>query len=562
MLTDLQVSHFAIIKNLSLPFQNGLNVLSGETGAGKSIILKSLALLMGEKAFSDTVRAGATQATIEGAFDIADRPDIQNRIRDMGIPVEDDQLVVKRVISQMGKSKVYLNGSLSTLSNLREIVSPLITVTGQLAPLIEITGQHDNRHLQSKSYHLDLLDQYSGQWKLRQEFKSLFDKLSSLIDEKSQLQQKAQEREQRLDFLKFQENEIESLNLNPHEDEGLEDRYKSLSNSSKLTDFSQESERALFADDDSALTRLQRVLQRISDLERLSPGLKDSFPTLHQAETFLEEAESEFRQLVENLECNPFELEALASRISQIKKLQKKHGSTIELILKSLDSIKKEIQQLENVEDQLEDLDKSIQELRLELRSRSEDLHKVRIKNSQKLQSQVNIELQELNMKGVELVIQIEKGEMNSSGMTKLEFMIRSGKNDTPRSLGKFASGGELSRLLLSLKKVVGTEEHPRTYLFDEVDAGVSGPTAQKVGRKLRSISEGQQVICVTHLPQVAAFAHSHFLIEKSQSGTEISMKVSELDSETRVKEIARLISGERISDTSLQHAKQLLAEH
>ncbi len=561
MLVELQVTNFAIIKYLQIPFFSGFNVLSGETGAGKSVILKSLALLMGEKAMVDTVRSGNDQAIIIGAFDITSRKDICNRMSEMGIPSDEETLIVKRVLSAAGKSKVYINGSLSALSSLREIVSPLITVTGHLAPLIEITGQHDNRHLQSKAYHLDVIDQFAGHWNQREQFTKDFQKLQSMIEELQEIQQRSMEREQRLDFLRFQENEIESLALEEGEDERLEARYKTLSNAGRLNDFFTQAEQMLYIDDDSALTRIERILQRAGDLEKYSLKLTDRLLPLKEARTLIDEVVHDLRNFAEELEADPNELNAIEARLTQVKRLQKKHGPSVTEILQSLKQIQLDIANLEGDDDRLDNLKKQITQLQLELKVRGEEIHEARLKAARTLSKKVNSELKDLNMKGVELQIQLQRSEMSSTGISDLEFMISNGKKDVARSLSKFASGGELSRILLSLKRVVGNNDLPRTYLFDEVDAGVSGPTAEKVGRKLKTIADGQQVICVTHLPQVAAFADHHFLIEKKNAHSEVSMKVKELSKEDRIQEIARLISGEKISKTSLQHASQLIKD-
>ncbi|MCB0408421.1 MAG: DNA repair protein RecN [Bdellovibrionales bacterium] len=562
MLVELQISNFAIIKKLQVSFYRGFNVLSGETGAGKSIILKSLALLMGEKALSDTVRTNAEFATLEGAFDISDRPDISQRVENMGISsTEDNILIVRRVISKQGKSRVYLNGSLCSLNDLREIVSPMITVTGNLAPLIEITGQHDNRHLQSKAYHLDLVDQFSGLWTKREQFSEKYENLKILEIELEDIEKKSMEREQRLDFLKFQENEIESLNLKLGEEDELEARYKTLSNATRLQDFFSQAEATLYGDDDSALTRIDRVLHRALDLERFSPTLVEKLEPLKQARTLLDESVHDLRDFFDDLDSDPNELDHIEARLTQLKRLQKKHGSAVSDILSQLNEIKSEIQKLEGADDRIDELKKVIAQFNLELKALSEDLHTARLAASRTLSKKVNDELKDLNMKGVELKIQVSKVNLNTTGASDVEFLIGSGKSDSARSLSKYASGGELSRILLSLKKIIGNNDFPRTYLFDEVDAGVSGPTAEKVGRKLKAIAQGQQVICVTHLPQVAAFADQHFLIEKENLKSDVTMKVVELSKENRIQEIARLISGEKISKTSLEHAKQLIRE-
>ncbi|MEO0336077.1 MAG: DNA repair protein RecN, partial [Pseudomonadota bacterium] len=556
-----QVSNFAIIESIHMEFDEGLNIISGETGAGKSILLRSLALLMGGKSQADTVASGANQATIEGRFDITGREDILERLFEAGIDAEDSSLVVKRVIGSQGKSKVYINGSLSTVSTLRDLVSPLITVTGQAAPLIEMTGQHDNRHLQSKSYHLDIVDQFSGSFSLRDRFTDLFNENLDLQNQIENLRAKEMEREQRLDFLSFQVDEINSLGLQSGEEETLETEFRRLNNASKVMEFATLAERAIDQDEDSALTRLQRILGRASELSKLDPELSNKTAGLEQAVTMIEECLYDLRHYCGSFDMDPSSQAAVEERMSAFKKLQKKHGETADEILQKLEAMNAELNDLQDSEAVIAGLEKRRDQNALELKALGQQLHEARLKSSVGLSSKVNKELQDLNMKGVTLVISVESTTMNSKGTSDVEFLIQSAKGDTARSIAKFASGGELSRILLALKKVIGHDEHPRTYLFDEVDAGVSGPTAEKVGKKLLQISDGQQVICVTHLPQVACFADHHFLIEKTSQKTKTQMQVQALEKEDRVLEIARLISGEKITKTSTEHARELLSQ-
>ncbi len=560
MLIELKVSHFAIIDSIQIAFQPGLNILSGETGAGKSVLLKSLALLMGEKALADTVRSGREMATVEGLFDLSDRSDIIQSLIDLGIDVQDDQLIVRRQISAQGKSKVYLNGSLAPLTHLREVVSPLIAVTGQSAPLIEMTGQHDNRHLQSTAYHLDLLDHYCGAWNLRQSYGEKFDRLKAIHQEISEIEESQRQREQRLDFLNFQCEEIRQLQLEPGEEEDLLHRLQRNKNSTRLIDFCSQSEGALYADDDSALVRIHQVLQRLQDLKSYDPLLAEKLSPLAQAKTLIEESVYDLRDYAKSLDSDPSELNRLEERVSLFRKLQKKYGPEVEDILNALKEMEQEVRSLENSDQNLQELRAEQKKLEQSLRQAAEDLHNRRANGAKLLAKGVNEELLDLNMKGVIFHIQVEpRQELSPTGMSQVEFMIQASKKDSLRPLAKFASGGELSRILLSLKRIVGSSGQPRTYLFDEVDAGVSGETAEKVGRKLKSIAQGQQVICVTHLPQVASCGDSHFLIEKSPSRQGVHMSVRELNKEDRVKEIARLISGEKITKTSLDHARQLM---
>lgn len=564
MLCELKVSNFAIIDNVHMQFRHGLNILSGETGAGKSILLKSLGLLMGEKASADTVRAGSESAIIEGSFDLSKRPDIRERLADMGIETTDDLMVVRRIVSRE-KSRVYINGALSTLAGLRDVVAPLVEVAGQAVPLIEMTGQHENRNLLSRAYHLDLLDQYAGIWKKRLELGDLFRTAQGLKTEIEEIRQESRTRAQRLDFLIYQRDEIRALGLKEGEEEEIESETKRLKHSARLGEFAEQAENLLYNDEGSVASRLHYLWQRASELKNLDPGLLVKLEPLSQAKTLINEVSYELRDYTKSLEADPSRLNELEERLSALRGLQKKYGSTAVEILEALERIESEIHQLENSDEVLALKNAELKRIETDLRAIAADLHSRRVNAARLLADGVNEELKDLNMKGVIFSVAIEASEnMTSTGSSSVEFMTRSSKTDQPRPLARFASGGELSRILLSIKQVVGAGQFPRTYLFDEVDAGVSGPTAEKVGRKLNHMAKGQQVICVTHLPQVASFGDIHFYIHKSErvhAKRGVQTEVTELRKEDRVQEIARLISGEKISKTSLAHAEQLLNE-
>lgn len=564
MLLELKVQNFAIIENINLHFKKGLNILSGETGAGKSVLLKSLTLLMGEKADSETVRAECESATVEGSFDISDRTDIREHLSQLGIELDDeDILVVRRVISSQGKSRVYINGCLSTLNTLQNIVSPLIELTGHKTPLIELTSQHENKNLMSKAYHLEILDYYIGVAEKKFKYRKGFERYQQIQEDIINLEEKNRTQAQRIDFLKYQKVEIEALNLRPGEEQLLENEYQRIKNASKIAEFMGDVESGLFGDDDSALVRIHRILQKSSEFSNYDAHLKKLFEPLAQSKALLEELVYDIRGYAKNLNADPEGLNQLEERMNQLRQLQKKYGATVEDILKAHVLITQELETLENSDQILEDLKKEKAQLLSELQNLAQDLHKRRTSGAELLSKSVNDELKDLNMKGVQLFVDVLKLEtLSYNGLTDTEFKIQSSPKEPPRTITKFASGGELSRILLSLKKVVGYNDLPRTYLFDEVDAGVSGQTAEKVGKKLKSISKGQQVICVTHLAQVAAFADSHFLIDKKMSKGSAQMSVVELTQKDREQEIARLISGEKITKTSLEHAKELLKEY
>ncbi len=560
MLMELKVSQFAIIDNIHLQFRNGLNILSGETGAGKSVLLKSLALLMGAKASTDTIRSGATQAVVEGLFDLKDRPDVLAKMAELGIETDAQQLLVRRIVSSDDRSRIYLNSSLSQLSQLKELVAPLVEVTGAAAPLIEMTGQHDNRNLLSKNYHLDVVDVFSDSWDLRKEFEAVWKTHRELKNKMAEYDLEKMKHEQRLDYLKFQRAEIEKLDLKPGEEFEIENQLKLMKSTAKLAQYIESIESILENDEGSAISRIQAVIKKSQDIVQIRPEYAKTVENLTQAESQIADFIYATRKSFSTIELDPDEVQTLEERLSQIRKIQKKFGSDINAILSSLVDIETEIAALEKLESDRSKWDSELKTLENKLNIWAKDLLTARKAGALKLAARISAELLDLNMKGVQFAVKVEKtAELTLSGGSEVEFQIQNGPNDTLRPLSKFASGGELSRILLSLKKVVGKSTQPRTFLFDEVDTGVSGMTAEKVGKKLRSIAKGQQVICVTHLPQVAAYGNFHFLIHKAQSKKQIHMDVNELNGEQRIKEIARLISGEVISKTSLAHAKELL---
>ncbi|MCB0413878.1 MAG: DNA repair protein RecN [Bdellovibrionales bacterium] len=560
MLLELNVSHFAIIDKIQIEFTPGFNVLSGETGAGKSVLLKSLGLLMGAKSRSEDIQQGSSQAIIEGLFDLHARPDIQFQLQEFGIPTEDDQLIVRRVLSANGKGKIYLNGVLSTLNNLRDLIFPLLEITGPSAPLIEMTGQHDSRQLLSKSYHLEMIDQYADLQNEKNTYQRLFNHVQNLQTELQELLSDASSQAQKLDFLSFQRDEIKDLQILPGEEEDLSLRIKRLRNAQTLNDFFAEAEYSLYTHEESVIAKLYKITQQGQQLQNLHSELGPSVEILKQAKTLIEEGVFEMRDLNASFQAEDENLEHLESRLSQLKKIQKKHGLSLSQIVDKLQELEEEINKIENCDEHIERLKNQLKTEWSQLNQEAKKLHEKRYKSSQKLLKLVNKELLDLNMKGVEFSVSIQElKEPNLNGITDVEFMVKQGKNALALSIAKVASGGEMSRILLALKKSCGKGDYPRTYLFDEVDTGVSGETAEKVGKKLKSISQGQQVICITHLPQVARFADSHFLIQKSTQKQKITTEVIPLKEDLRVKEIARLISGEKITKTSLSHAKELL---
>lgn len=559
MLLELRIKNFVIIEKASIQFKPGFNVLSGETGSGKSVLLKGLSVLMGASTSNDMVGGFAEDAHVEGFFDIQERNDIKKRLIELGLNSEDETLIVRRVIGK--KNRVFVNGSLVTLSELKNLVTPILEIAGPFsAPLMEMTGQHDTKQLLSTSYHRFLLDLYAGLGTKLEVYKNKFNQRESLIEEIETLRKKSQHGAQQLDFIKYQLAEIQSFELDLDKDARLHERIFQVKNKQKFLDFLTSTDNLLNLNDESVLNGLAKVIKTAEAFEDHYSSISVIVENLRSAQSLIEDASYELASLLNEDSDEQDSLEFLTERFSKLRGLQKKYGEDLTQISIAEENLKSEIEILENADQNIEDKESELEALESEMMALASDLHEIRKAASQTISKKVNTQLEDLNMKGVQFHIGLERtDELNKYGNSKIEFLVQSHKDSEKRALAKTASGGELSRILLSIKTVLGENEWPRTYLFDEVDTGVSGPTAQLVGKKLKEMSFDQQVLCVTHLPQVAAQGDYHFVIEKISEGQSFQMKVRELDKKQRIDEIARLISGETISDSSREHAKKLL---
>lgn len=560
MLLELKIRNFIIIENANISFKQGFNVLSGETGSGKSVLLKGLSILMGASTTHDLVGPYGSESHIEGLFDISERTDIKKRLSELGINCDDETIIVRRLIGK--KNRVFINGSLVTLTELKNLVTPILEIAGPFsAPLMEMTGQHDTKQLLSTSYHRFLLDLYASLGKRLESYKEKYSFRESLLEEIQDIQKKSKENVHQLDFLKYQLNEIQNFELDLEKDSKLQERIFQVKNKQKFIDFLSNTDSILSQNDQSVISGLQKVIKIAENFESNYEGLITPVENLKTALALVEDASFEFSNLATEDLSDDENLESLTDRFTRLRGLQKKYGEDLNQLVAIEDNLKQEIEMLDNADTLLEEKELLLEELEAELMKLASDMHDTRREASDAIIKKVNAQLADLNMKGVNFYIGLERtNELNKYGNSKIEFLVQSHKDSEKRPLAKTASGGELSRILLSIKTVLGENEWPRTYLFDEVDTGVSGPTAQLVGKKLKELSLDQQVLCVTHLPQVAAQADHHFVIEKlSNKNNQFQMGVRELNQKQRVDEIARLISGEKISDSSREHARELL---
>jgi DNA repair protein RecN (Recombination protein N) len=550
LLRELQIANLAIIDKLHVEFLPGLNILTGETGAGKSIIIDAVNLILGGRASAELIRSGAEEASVEALFDLSDRPGLLKTLAESGIDC-DGELLVRRVVSRGGKNRVFIAGGLATTTMLADISRTLIN----------IYGQHDSQSLLKIDQHLRLLDGFSGTQSLREEFQSRFEAYLKAKGELETLEQGEREAARRLDLLSFQSEEIASAKLSPGEEEELAEERGRLAHGEKLLGASQQAFDDIYGGDAALLGRLRRVIGSVTEAGSIDKTLQPVVETLEGAYAQLEDASLTLRDYAAGIEADPGRLEQLDDRLDTINRLKRKYGADIAEILSYHEGILAELATLTGRETLREDLVHRMSELKEELAKLGGELSKGRRSGAARLKTGMERELGELAMTHAVFETSFEElAEPRSYGFEKAEFLFSPNPGEPPRPLAKTASGGELSRLMLALKQLHPESEVP-TLIFDEVDTGISGATSALIGVKLKKVAGVQQVLAITHLPQVAAFADQHLKVEKSVSQGRTATRVQRLESEERVAEVARMLGGARVTEKTLEHARELIQE-
>lgn len=543
MLKQLRIRDFAIIDSLTVNFHPGLNVLTGETGAGKSIIVDALGLTLGERAHTDMVRTGKKETAIEAYFDVSAQP-LLDRI---GIPANEG-VIIRRTLSAAGKSKAYINDTMVNVQTLLEFGRSLV----------DIHGQHEHQSLLSTDNQMSMLDAYGKLLDDRAEVEGLFIKAQSLRQELAVLKKDIKEREQRTDLLNFQINEIDASALKPGETETLKEERTILANLAKLNELTDSARELLYSGEGSSSEKLSAALSLAKEMSRIDPAAGEVLHLLESALPLVEDAGVSLRRYREKYDMDPGKLEEIEDRLELIRKLERKYGEGIETILKHRDGAEKELQKLTFSDERLKDLEDELEKREEVLSAKAARLTEMRKGVSGKIGKAVRAVLGELGMEKAEFAIDIKAAPLSSSGADTVEFLFSANKGEPPKSLARVASGGELSRIMLALKEILAEVDRVPVLIFDEVDAGIGGRTAESIGTKLRDLGGRHQVLCITHLPQIAAMAHYHVMIEKAQRKEGICVKVKELSDEDREEEIARMLGG-KVTDISLKHAKELL---
>ena len=549
MLTDLSIKNIAIIDSLQLSFRTGLTVLTGETGAGKSIIIDAVGLIMGARAYSDLIRSGAEEAVVEAIFDISRLPELRRQIEDAGLE-SGNELLIKRSISRSGKNRIFINGGMATLALLADISRCLIN----------IYGQHESQTLLKPDNNLLLLDAFAGLTTQREEFTGIFGQVQAVQERLVRLEDEEREAARKLDLLSFQSAEIAMANLRSGEEEELEERRQVLASAEKLGGASTEAFERLYGGDGAILGQLRRINSSITELALIDPELGELSANMESAYLQLEDAAISLRNYASRIEADPAALQQTDDRLDQIGRLKKKYAPTTGGILAFKQEIDAELDLLRGREQDRHQLEVTRDELTTMLITQGRDLTKRRTKAAAALKKALEAEAHQLAMKNAIFEITLDAlTEPRTSGFERIEFLFSPNPGEAPRPLARIASGGELSRLMLAIKQVLPEGDVP-TLVFDEVDAGIGGATAELVGRKLKNVAAQQQVLCITHLPQVAVFADHHLRVEKMVTDNRTSTQVMLLEGNERTREIARMLAGATITDSAVSHATEMLA--
>lgn len=554
MLSDLQVKNFALINKVNINFKQGLNILSGETGAGKSIIIGALDLLLGARANTDVIRSGKKAAYISAFFQPTEIKIINNILSQAGIEKEDSGILIAREIRENGRNRTLINGQLATLKIVKKISRYLI----------DIHGQHEHQLLLDQSSHLMILDAFIGKEikELKSEIKDLYKNLSQIKKELSSVEIDDSQRARELDIINFQINEIEEAELKENEYDELKEEFKSLSHGEEIYKVVAELLTALSGDDYSdqgimdRLSQLKNNFSEIKDYNKTLEELNQKFADIYYA---LEEFIFELSDFESDFNYDEERISLVSDRLDLINTLLRKYGEDLEDVLAYLDELYQKRDKLENIEDKIKNLTKKKEEFESQILNKAEKLSIIRKKYAAKLVDKLRKELQDLAMEDVRFEVDFSEKEISADGIDQIEFLISPNRGEDLKSLSKIASGGELSRIMLSLKTITAGLDQVDTLVFDEVDSGVGGKTAAKMAEKLTQISDDRQIICITHLPQLASAADHHYLIKKEKGKKRTFTRIHSLDREERINEIARMIGGTTITDKTVAHAEEML---
>ena len=548
MLQNLHVKNLALIKETEVEFKEGLNILSGETGAGKSIIIGSINLALGEKVQKEMLRDSAESALVELIFSVEDEA-TRNALGALEIEMEDDTVILSRKITG-GRAIGRINGEAVSASKMREVA----------ALLIDIHGQHEHQSLLSKRKHLEILDLFAREALsgYKEKLSACFREYRKLLEELEHSDSDTEERARELSFLEFEVNEIEDANLSVGEDETLEEQFRKYSNGKKILDAIFAAYAATSEDDESASERVSRALRELGSVSQYDKRVEEIEQQLIEIDNLLSDFNREAAAYLSEEEFDDETYYEIEKRLDLINHLKSKYGNSIEDILKAYEDKCKRIAVLKDYDEYLNQLLNKINKKKKELKEISDQVSEIRKDQSVKLTDAIKDALMDLNFLEVRFTMEFRDIDFTENGTDEVEFMISTNPGEPLKPLGKVASGGELSRIMLAIKTVLAENDHIETLIFDEIDSGISGRTAQMVSEKMNELGRSHQIICITHLPQIAAMADEHFLIEKSVENETTVSRIHELSEEESVQELARMLGGVEITDTVLENAREI----
>jgi DNA repair protein RecN (Recombination protein N) len=563
MLVHLSISNFAIIKQLEFSLKSGLNILSGETGAGKTIIINAMNLILGGRAFADLIRSGCKEASVEALFEFPENRSLTEMLSELGFSFN-GELLIKRSISREGRNKILINGSMATLHMLSRVG----------AILISISGQHEHQLLLKQDNHLYLLDDFDGLSDERLDLNELFNGYKLLKDEINHLKKKIAETGERQDLTQFQIQEIEKAEISPGEDARVAEEKRRLQHSKELLEIVTEGYQRLYERNDSVLSSISKCIKSVDKGAGIDPGLAPIKESLAEIEIKLEDASFALRDYEKTIHMDPHRLEELEERFEFLNGLKRKYGPTLEDVLKYKNRLASMMCDLDEKKGKLDKLERECQDLETGLMSRAAALSKKRQKAAGGLEKAVEKELKDLHMAETKFKVKFDQRhdeqrelqdvkveEVKLDGLDQVEFMISPNIGEDLRPLARIASGGELSRIMLALKTILARTASVETVIFDEVDSGISGATAEVIGEKLSSLAAYHQILCITHLPQIASQGQNHFLVSKEVFNGRTQTIISGLEPEERVQEIARLLGGREITPRAVAHAREMLGD-
>lgn len=552
MLSELYIENLAVIEKATIDFSDKLNVFTGETGAGKSILINGINAILGQRVTKDIVRTGTDKAVISALFtDIGDN--VLQVLDELGISAEDGQLFLTREIRSDGGSVARVNSRAVNVSVLKAIGETLVT----------IHGQHDNQILMAPERHIEILDSYAESEALIEDYHSSFRELQSIAKKINKIKTEQSKKEFRMAELADIVEEINALNIHEGEDKEIEAELNISKNAVAISEALYMAKQLLSGDDDTdgAVEMTQRASKSVEEYTDIMTEISPIYDRLSSAAIEMEDISEEIGSLLDSLDIDPKRYDYLNQRSDELRRIMKKYGPELDDVLTTLENSLNELDELSGAEQSLDELNKEKERLLAEVSRKAKALSDHRKKAGERFVSQVTEELEFLNMPKVKLVVQQKTGKLTINGMDSIEFLISANLGEEPKPIAKIASGGELSRIMLALKNVIAEKDSIGTLIFDEIDTGVSGRAAQKIGIKLKQISRLRQVLCVTHLAQMAVMADNHLLIEKNIQGDRTVTTVRTLDHEQRKYEIARIMGGENITELMLENAEQYLKD-